>query len=367
MHMAAGRQPVVAILPTWPTRNAHAPDPRPDLSGHVGSRGGVADRPNEPSARAGTDENGSSLRGVPATSHEGRHLLVHATVTRSRPLLIAYDGSSEAAHAIEVAAALLTPTDAVVLDVAPRLTPGQSFVTVGSPVSADAAFEGVNKADAARRADAGVQLARAAGLHADARVCVASPRWQGIVESAREVDAAVIVLGSKRRGDLSHDVAKHAGRPLLIVRPRIGEGPILIAYDGSAHARRAIEAAGALVRERKAVVLEAAPLRVSVGYSTLPSDAPWVDAADPALAYADAQDGVDLARVLGFDAYARTAAAPATWQAVGDVADEIDASLIVVGSRGLTGVPEVVEHSVSHDIARHADRPVLVVPPYSTG
>jgi nucleotide-binding universal stress UspA family protein len=306
------------------------------------------------------------VRGVPAASHEGRHLLVHAKVTRNRPLLVGYDGSPEAAHAIEAAAALLTPTDAVVLTVAPRLTPGESFVTVGSPVSGAAAFEGLNESDATRQADAGAHLARAAGFHASARVCVAAPRWEGIVDSAREIDAAVIVLGSKRRGDVSHDVANHAGRPLLVVRPRIGEGPILIAYDGSAHSRRAIEAAGALVCRREAVVLEAAPLRVSVGYSTMPSDAPWVDAADPTLAYADAQDGVDLARLLGFDARARTAAAPATWRAVRDVAEEIDASLIVVGSRGLTGAREVVEHSVSHDIAKHTDRPVLVVPPYSS-
>jgi nucleotide-binding universal stress UspA family protein len=276
---------------------------------------------------------------MPAASRQGGYLLVHAAVTGNRLLLIGYDGSSEAAHAIDVAAALLTPTDAVVLNVAPRLTAGESLVTVGSPVSGAAAFEGLNESDAARQADAGAHLARAAGLHAEARTCVAAPRWEGIVDSAREVDAAAIVLGAKRRRDFSHEVAQHGGRPLLIVPQRVGGGPILIAYDGSAHARRAIEAAGALIRGREAVVLETA---------------------------AGARDGVDLARLLGFDARVRTAAAPTTWRAVRDVADEIDASLIVVGSRGLTGAREAVEHSVSHDIGRHGDRPVLVVPPYSS-
>jgi nucleotide-binding universal stress UspA family protein len=312
-------------------------------------------------------------------------MLVHATVTMpaphaaaNRPMLIGYDGSAEAEYAIGVAAALLEPTGAVVLNVAPRLTVGESFITVGSPVSGDAAFEGLNKADARRRAEAGARRARAAGLDADARVCAAAPTWEGIVQAADEVDAAVIVLGSREQDaaelverNVSRDVAQHARRPLLIVpkpaRRRVGEGPILIGYDGSEHARRAIEAAHALVRAREAVVLEAAPLRISVSYSPKPSDAPWVDSADPTLADADAQAGVDFAEQLGFHAVARTAAAPTTWQAVIDVADELDASVIVVGSRRLKAVRELVEHSVSHDIATHAHRPVLIVPPYGPG
>jgi nucleotide-binding universal stress UspA family protein len=313
-------------------------------------------------------------------------MLVHATVkmppsntASNRPMLIGYDGSAEAEHAIDAAAALLEPTSAVVLNVSPRLTVGESFVSVATPFSGDAAFEGVNKADALQLAEAGARLARAAGLHADARVYTATPTWEGIVQAADEVDAAVIVLGSReRRGpaelaedNVSHDVAQHTRRPLLIVpqpaRGQSGAGPILIGYDGSEHARRAIEAAHALLRGREAVVLDAAPLRISVGYSEMPSDAPWVDAADPTLAYAGAQAGVDFAQQLGFHAVARTAAAHATWRAVTDVADEVDASVIVVGSRGLKGAREVVEHSVSHDIATHARQPVLVVPRYDAG
>jgi nucleotide-binding universal stress UspA family protein len=243
-------------------------------------------------------------------------LLVHTTVTHNRPLLIGYDGSAEAGDAIDVAAALLKPTDAVVLNVAPRLTVGESLVTVGVPVSGDAAFEGVNRADAARRADAGARLARAAGLRAEARVCVAAPRWEGIVETARDIDAAVIVLGSRRRRNLSHDVAQHSERPLLTVPGRaggrVGEGPILIAYEGSEAARRAMATARGLVRRQEAVVLEAGT-----------------------------EAGVELAHGVGF-----RSVAPRTWKAAADVADEIDAGVVVVGSQ-----------------PAHAERPVLVVPP----
>jgi nucleotide-binding universal stress UspA family protein len=45
-----------------------------------------------------------------------------------------------------------------------------------------------------------------------------------------------------------------------------------------------------------------------------------------------------------------------------DVANEIDAAVIVVGSRGLRGMKERLEGSVSHQIAEHAARPVLIVP-----
>ena len=52
-----------------------------------------------------------------------------------------------------------------------------------------------------------------------------------------------------------------------------------------------------------------------------------------------------------------------TWQGIVDVADEINAAVIVVGSRGLNGLEEAIKGSVSHAVAEHAGRPVLIVPP----
>jgi nucleotide-binding universal stress UspA family protein len=51
------------------------------------------------------------------------------------------------------------------------------------------------------------------------------------------------------------------------------------------------------------------------------------------------------------------------WMGIIDVADEVDASVIVVGSRGVNRLHEDLEGSTSHDLARHAGRPVLIVPP----
>jgi nucleotide-binding universal stress UspA family protein len=51
-----------------------------------------------------------------------------------------------------------------------------------------------------------------------------------------------------------------------------------------------------------------------------------------------------------------------TWAAIVDVADELDASLIVCGTRGLGRVRGLVLGSVSSAVLHHARRPVLVAP-----
>jgi nucleotide-binding universal stress UspA family protein len=45
------------------------------------------------------------------------------------------------------------------------------------------------------------------------------------------------------------------------------------------------------------------------------------------------------------------------------IAAGLDASVIVVGSRGLSGALEVLERSLSQNLARRAGRPLLIVLP----
>jgi len=141
-------------------------------------------------------------------------------------ILICYDGSDDAARGIETAAKLLGSHHAVVLDISPILTPAESLAATSSIVPGNA-FEELNLDDATKVAEKGTEIARSAGFDAEARGAVAAPTWQGVVDAAADVDAALIVIGSRgldglhelAEGSLSHQVARHAGRPVLIVPP----------------------------------------------------------------------------------------------------------------------------------------------------
>jgi nucleotide-binding universal stress UspA family protein len=142
------------------------------------------------------------------------------------PILICYDGSDGAEHAIDVATELLGARRAVVLDIGPVLTQAESYAALG-PVVPGKAFEDLNLADASQRADAGVAHAKSAGFDAEAKAELDAPTWEGIIDAADEIDAAVIVTGSRGligarsvlEGSVSRDVAEHAGRLVLIVPP----------------------------------------------------------------------------------------------------------------------------------------------------
>jgi nucleotide-binding universal stress UspA family protein len=146
----------------------------------------------------------------------------------------------------------------------------------------------------------------------------------------------------------------------------VKDGPILICYDGSASAQRAIDEAATLLGPRRAVVLDVGPpMTASESYAALSSVVPGN--AFEELNIADARDrareGVERALRAGFDAEPREELAAPTWEGIVDVAAEIDADAIVMGTRGLTGIRELVEGSVSHQVAEHAGRPVVIVPP----
>jgi nucleotide-binding universal stress UspA family protein len=146
-------------------------------------------------------------------------------------------------------------------------------------------------------------------------------------------------------------------------------GPTLFCFDGSDGSRTALGSAARRLRPGPAVVLtvwETVALRIaSQAFSAAaPLDNEVeLDRQEEAAARAAAEEGARLARDHGWDAQPRLAmAGRTTWAAIVEVADELDASLIVCGTRGLSGVRGLVLGSVSSAVLHHARRPVLVAP-----
>ena len=151
--------------------------------------------------------------------------------------------------------------------------------------------------------------------------------------------------------------------------PRGPQGPVLVAYDGSEHARAAIERAGELFPGRPAIVLyawepvELAAIRRGVIGMSATLAEQEVDATADDAAERVAAEGAELAARTGLAAEARIVqATPSVWEAIVRVADEAGAAAIVLGARGLRGLRSLVLGSVSHQVTQHAHQPVVVVP-----
>src|SRR2546430_4892961 len=74
-----------------------------------------------------------------------------------------------------------------------------------------------------------------------------------------------------------------------------------------------------------------------------------------------AAEGTEIARSSGFDAVARATRAVSTWEGIVEIADELDAPVIVIGSRGLLGLDEAVHGMDLARVAGHRGRAVLLV------
>ncbi len=145
------------------------------------------------------------------------------------------------------------------------------------------------------------------------------------------------------------------------------ESPILICYDRSEGARRAVETAGELFPGRRALVLYVWSRRSVVvgGYGGVVPLPAYEDTNLHAAAQEIAEQGASLANASGLEARADSVATSldGTPHAILEAADRHDAGLIVMGARGLSTFKSILLGSVSHAVVQHAHRPVLVVPP----
>ena len=295
-------------------------------------------------------------------------------------ILVATDGSHSARLAVQLVAGLRWPAGSAfrVVSVVPS---GAQLAMDWSPERAhvdelDRYRDPVVRSHAVALADAERELSAAQpGARVD-RFLLRGRAASLIVREAGEFGADLVVVGHRGRGTIetmllgsvSAEVVDHA--PCAVLVARSAElGPIVFADDGSASARMA-----ASVLERLPVP-PATPVTVLTVTDT---GFPYETAIAPAL-YADAmalheRDREELERQAGdiaaaavsrFDQAGLTANAVVR---IGDPAQEIVAyakehqtGLLVLGTRGHTGLRRLVLGSVARNVLIHAPSSVLVV------
>ena len=139
-------------------------------------------------------------------------------------------------------------------------------------------------------------------------------------------------------------------------------GLVVFAYDGSELAKLAIEEAGRQLGQGRDALALTVWHPFDVGF--VPAGSLRFDAAQISdvmkAAEQTAEEGASLARAAGFNARAAALEAAPTWKGIVKIADEHDASLIVLGSHGRTGFASMLIGSVAEAVSAHSRRSVLI-------
>lgn len=302
-----------------------------------------------------------------------------SSLPQTGPALLCWDGSEAAANAIRGAATLLAPPRPAVVVFAHF--PPKAEAGAGAPSVSDEAAEGVLAS--------GVRIACEAGFDATGlRIASTSTAARVISDAAEQHGARLIVLGQARRsalnryllGSVAREVLSAEHRPVILVgsgQPTSAadapgapdDRPVLICWDGSEGAARAINDAAAIVgASRRATVLFAHVPTESArgilgGFST--PDAPIMGPADAEVLV---EEGVRVASEAGFEADALPVVAERkTSEIIASTADAQGALLITMGQRERSAIGRLVLGSVARGVLEIDHRPVLLAGPSRPG
>jgi nucleotide-binding universal stress UspA family protein len=138
------------------------------------------------------------------------------------------------------------------------------------------------------------------------------------------------------------------------------DGTVLVAYDGSDPAKAAIRELGRELRPGQTVLVLTVLATPLSGVVLLPSS-PWEAGSLAEVAWKVAEEGAELTRAEGLEAKPVVVYDAPTWKQIVKTADEHDAGLIVLGSRGRSGAGHAPVGGVAGAVARRTDRPVLII------
>jgi nucleotide-binding universal stress UspA family protein len=217
------------------------------------------------------------------------------------------------------------------------------------------------------------QVGRVLRISPDAytvEVATGSPEDE-VVRVAEEHHASPIVLGGKPRtglqrvlGHVAERVVRYAHAPVLVARPGKHTNKILVATDFSKGSTHAMEIAGSLMKTGS---IEGVLLHVMQRPSTAISDvvgpfgSPWMPPAKGAmdeLGRLGETTLEGLAKQYGFARWEQLEGDPAA--TIAARAESLDAEMVIMGSRGRTGLVRLVLGSTAEKVIRESVRSVLV-------
>jgi len=272
-----------------------------------------------------------------------------------RKILVAFDGSPSAVNAVKQACRLAKAEQSwvKVLAVLPVYDGDLEFVALGGVRES---MEG-----------AGCKLVeQAKALTAGAEVAVLAEPYERIVRVADEENCDLIVMGRRGLTHLERDliggvtarVIGHTGRDVLVVpeQAQLDWSRLLLATDGSKYSEAAVKRALGLAGRHQGQITA-----VSVAYT---NDEFY------ALAPSMVQGLVEQAEDLLAKVKEQGAAAGVTvntvvrqgepFEAICALAEEISATMIIMGSHGRKGLTRLLMGSVTEHVVGLAHCPVLI-------
>jgi nucleotide-binding universal stress UspA family protein len=293
-------------------------------------------------------------------------------------ILLAVDGSEEAGLAAQAAVELCEKTGSELHVV--HVGRGTRHVGDTGPVLLDPRTEELAQERLDQQAqallDAEVQKIEGLGGSVSRSHLLREHPADQIVRLAEELEARMVVMGSRGRGGIrralmgsvSEDVVRHAHCPVFVARKFGSEtllpARIVLAVDGSPESDAAASIAADLANSADSELY-----LVHVGpnahipdkhmYPVGSVESYFEQAKKEARTFLDGQ--AERLRA-GTEAQVHASlrlGSPET--AIVEFADEVDAGMVILGSRGLGGIRRALMGGVSDAVVRHARCPVLVV------